>query len=98
DKLVTGVQTCALPICLAPAQAVQVGLLEADVLEPLAGEVRLDLLDRLHAYSSAVGAGTVVGATGWWSRPGPPAAAAPRARPAGQIGRASCRERVEIAV
>src|SRR5262249_46842503 len=57
---------------LAPTEAVQVRLLEADVLELLGGKTLFDSLDRLHRVLLM----TPI-------RPGPPAAAVRRARPAG---------------
>src|SRR5690348_17944660 len=75
DGRVTGVQTCALPICLATAgQGIKIGLID-------------DGIDQAHPYFNPSGfsypAGFPKGNTAYTT-------------PKVKIGRASCRERVEI--
>src|SRR5205823_10965844 len=80
DKLVTGVQTCALPICRVP------GLAAVVVVTATASTCRSRTRSTPRPRRRSATSGR---------------AAHPRARPASatptEIGRASCRERVEMA-
>src|SRR5207247_7591731 len=88
DPLVTGVQTCALPILLAPGGGRRPTARELrDRLEELAGspEYRSSPTALASWLRQLFPDFPVLTRTEVWTEP-----------PAAQIGRASCRERVEI--
>src|SRR5205823_12057896 len=97
DKLVTGVQTCALPIFNPSVlDALDHWVFQPVLLngKPVAAKVLLGiplfLSDRLSDRAASTGVATVSIA--------PASGATPSAPPPPQIGRASCRERAESRV